>query len=183
MKLFLLNLLLIFLSPFFRVEEGPLLCSSREENQVSCVQTERILPEWDDPILVRICDFKDYRSIRTGRADRKGRYSYTYELFKRSGKEWVRISGAELLKNDADGLEARVNRDLLKEYREQKADDRLKDCLRIDDPRFYRLEEMGIGFSGNQLEIQVDHGRRSACFNVGHTILHYDLNDFTISLD
>jgi len=149
------------------------------EYHVQCTETEEPSYNQLDPILIKICTFKNFKSVRTGTADYKGRYSYDYDLYKIDKSEKQKIKNSDLFKSGADLVEKRINQDLQQEYEKDLNNPHLKDCMESIDFRHYQLDEMGMAFTdNNEIEFYIDHGIGGACFNVAHSYLHYKLSEF-----
>jgi len=149
------------------------------ENTVTCIEKEKASDDENNPVLIKTCDFQNFRSIKTGTADDKGRYSYSYELYiiDQNGKH--QIKNSDVFKTGADAVEKKINQDLQQEYEENLKNPHLKDCMEWIDFRHYTLNEMGMGFSDNDtLEFYINHGIGGACFNVSFNILKYNLSAF-----
>jgi len=159
------------------VESLEIKVSQPTENNVECVVKEEEAD--NDPVLIKSCDFENFRSIRTGKADDKGRYSYSYELYKIDQKGKHQIKNSDIFKSGADAVEEKINQDLQQEYEENLKNPQLKDCMEWIDFRYYSLNEMGMAFSDNDtLEFYINYDIGGACFNVSFSILNYTISEF-----
>lgn len=147
--------------------------------QVHCIEKKKPLDNKIDPILIKICDFKTFRSVRTGKADYKGRYSYDYQLFKITKNGKKKIKNSDLFNSGTDLVEKKINRDLRQEYEKNLNNPHLKNCMEWIDFRYYNINEMGIAFSdNNEIEFYINYGIGGACFNVSFSILNYKISEF-----
>ena len=78
---------------------------NRTEYKIQCTEKEEPSDNELDPILIKICTYKDFQSVRTGSADYKGRYSYEYDLYKIDNNVKQKIKNSDLLKSGADMVE------------------------------------------------------------------------------
>ncbi len=183
-----MNLKLIF-PIFLLLLFYPRICISEkgidlEEFRVQCTEKEEPSDNQLDPILIKICTYKDFQSVRTGSADYKGRYSYEYKLYKIDNNVKQKIKNSDLFKSGSDIVEKKINGDLKQEYQENLNNPHLKDCMEWIDFRYYELDEIGMAFTdNNQIEFYIDYGIGGACFNVAHSILQYKLSDFAQYLE
>jgi len=150
-----------------------------EKYRVHCTEKEEPSDNEIDPILIKICTYKNFQSVRSGSADYKGRYSYEYDLYKIDNNVKQTIKNSDLFKSGADKVEKKINSDLKQEYQENLNNPHLKDCMEWINFRHYELDEIGMAFTdNNQIEFYIDYGIGGACFNVAHSVLEYKLSDF-----
>ena len=156
----------------------------QEEYRVQCTEKQEPSDNELDPILIKICTYKSFQSVRTGNADYKGRYSYEYDLYRMDNDVKQKIKNSDFFKSGADIVEKRINRDLQQEYQNNLNNPHLKDCMEWIDFRHYELDEIGMAFTdSNEIEFYIDYGIGGACFKVAHSILHYKLSDFAQYLE
>ncbi|MGB5981265.1 MAG: hypothetical protein WBG46_03900 [Nonlabens sp.] len=148
-------------------------------NEVNCIEKEEPNPNNFNPILIKICTFKKYRSVKIGTPDSKGRYSYQYELYRIEKNIKQKINNSDIFNSGKDIIGKKINQDIKKEFEKNSVNPHLKDCMEWIDFRYYDLNEMGMAFSeNNELEFYFDHGIGGACFNVSFTIQKYKISDF-----
>lgn len=151
---------------------------------VQCTEEEKVSDNELDPILIKICQFKNFESVRTGIPDYKGRYSYEYDLYKVDKEVKEKIKNSDLFRSGVDLVEKRINQDLQQEYQKNKNDPHLKDCMEWINFRHYTINEMGMAFTNaNEIEFFIDYGISGACFNVAHSILRYQISEFAQYLE
>lgn len=155
-----------------------------EEYRVQCTEKEEPSDNELNPILIKICRYKDFQTVRTGSADYKGRYSYEYDLYRINNDVKQKIKNSDLFKSGADKVEKKINQDLRQEYQKNLNNPNLKDCMEWIDFRHYELDEIGMAFTdSNEIEFYIDYEIGGACFNVAHSVLQYKLSDFAQYLE
>ena len=118
-----------------------------------------------DPILVNTCFWRNYKIIETGTPDYKGRYTWTTEVFLKTGDTLIKQNHVELFKADKiSQLEKLVNDRLSEDFNAMKISDAECFTQRKYYPIF-KLKDMRLAFNDDsEISFEVGYGLTDACF-------------------
>ncbi|WP_207427606.1 hypothetical protein [Pedobacter sp. SYSU D00535] len=143
-----------------------------------CEEKEEKNPESEDPIIIKTCSYKNYRTISTGTPDFKGRYSYENDLYKLEAGRYKKIANSALFNQKQSDLLKQINQKIKTEYLKLLEDPENKECLEGAEPiRDYEMDELRIGFETDQIFFKVEFGLPSACLAVGGTSVSFKLQE------
>lgn len=146
------------------------------QNKINCIEKEQKVLGSEDPVIIKTCTFKNYKSIKTGEADYKGRYSYTYNLFKVVNGKNQPISNSQLFNDKKDQLLSIINTKIESFYNEISKDPENADCL--PDMEYimpYSFEKLNISFDNEMIEFSYSFGLSSACMNLDGDIISFKI--------
>jgi len=124
-----------------------------------------------DEDLIRTCFHSSYKSVAYGMADYKGRYTYSYQLYKRSRNGYLRISNEALFNASKSKLLQNLNEQIARDFYELKSDKSSSDCFDGIELPYYSFNRLGIEFDEDALEFHVDFGIPNYCLAVGGTTI------------
>ena len=124
-----------------------------------------------DEDLIRTCFHSSYKSVAYGMADYKGRYTYSYQLYKRSRNGYLRISNEALFNASKSKLLQNLNEQIARDFYELKSDKSSSDCFDGIELPYYSFNRLGIEFDEDALEFHVDFGMPNYCLAVGGTTI------------
>ena len=152
--------------------------SQDSDLKVVCDESTKNKPQYSDPIIIKICEFKNHFFKSIGIADYKGRFSYEYKLFKINKKDTINIKNTDFFNEKVTELEKIINDKLKSKYESNSKIPEISECMKWIDFRYYKLNEFDISFSyKNQMEFNVDYGIGGACFNVSSDLVAFDVSE------
>ena len=120
-----------------------------------------------DPIIKKTCRYGNIKTISTGTPDEMGRYSWSYKIFLKTKTKENQVTLSDLFGNNADEVQAYLNKEVMKEYKHEMQYPELVECLKTIKLRTYQLDEFRLSFPENDLIHFWIEGRTSgACRNV-----------------
>lgn len=139
---------------------------------------EREIPNSDgmEPSIERTCLFQDFKTHSVGEPDYKGRYSYSYTLYRKESGKYIQVSNATLFREDRlKELELILNRRIRADYMEMKKD--ADDCYEGFVLPEFLVNQMGIYFRDDQIFFSVSFGLSSACLAVDGTLVSLSISE------
>jgi len=130
-----------------------------------------------DQDLTRICFHSSYKTVAHGMADYRGRYSYSYQLYKQSRNGYQKITNEALFNASKSTLLQKVNEQIARDFYEMKSHQSSTDCFDGVELPYYSLNRLGIEFGEDALEFHVDFGMPNSCLAVGGTIVSIPWNE------
>jgi len=124
-----------------------------------------------DEDLIRTCFHTSYKSVAYGMADYKGRYTYSYQLYKQSRNGYLRISNEALFNASKSKLLQNLNEQIARDFYELKSDKSSSDCFDSIKLPYYTFNDLGIEFDENAIKFHVEFGMPNSCLAVGGTII------------
>lgn len=141
-----------------------------------CSEKEVPSSDGDMPSIDRTCFFRDFKAHALGAADHKGRYTYTYTMYRKDGEGWVQVSNATLFQQALlPELEVDINQRIKKDYETLKADD--GGCFNGFRFEPFLVNQLGIYFKDDQIFFAATFGLPEACMAVDGTIVSYRLTE------
>ena len=102
--------------------------------------------------LTRICFYSSYKSITHGTTDYKGRYSYSYQLYKKSRIGYLKVTNEDLFNSIKSSLLQKVNEQIARDFYEMKSFPSSSDCFDGIELPYYSFNRLGIEFDEDALE-------------------------------
>lgn len=116
------------------------------------------------------CYFQDFKTHSIGQADYKGRYSYSYTLYRKENGTYIQVSNAVLFREDRlKELETLLNRRIKADYVQMKQGS--DDCFDGFTLPEYLVNQVGIYFRDDQIMFSVSFGLSGACMAVDGTVV------------
>ncbi|UAY53544.1 hypothetical protein [Ferruginibacter albus] len=154
--------------------------TSKDSGNVKVTCSEKLKRQGHglDPIITKTCFLKNFKLVSIGEPDYKGRYSYEYEVYKKENKKFVPATNSEIFNANQEELLTLINKQIQADYKQYSTDSQTKDCfIGIDSIPFYKMNELGISFYGDQIWFNVTFGLSSACMSVDGTIVSFKLSE------
>ncbi len=152
--------------------------TSITSNKVICSQNETANENGGDPILIKTCLYKNYKTISNAYPDYKGRYSYKYFVYaKHATGSYIQIKNASLFNQKRDELLSMINSKIEKDYNLYSNDPETKDCFAGSSFTPFNFEQLGIDFSQDKIYFHVTFGLGGACMNVDGTEVSFNLDE------
>ncbi len=148
-----------------------------EKAKVTCNEKQKGNSEGGDPIQIKTCTYKNFKSITTGIADFNGRYSYQYELFKKQNDKYVKIKNSEFFNQKQSELLSLVIKKIKKDYNDISKNPDTKECFEGMTFPKYSINDLGIQFEDNAIQFNVTFGLSGACMSVDGTSVSFPLNE------
>lgn len=133
-----------------------------------CIETERKNAEHpEEPDIIASCIWKNIKFIRTGLADKYGRYSYFFEVYKiLSNNKVLKINNSAIFNNLLPEIEKEINVQIAQQLTEMKKeeDEGIKECLLNIEQRSFTIDEMHLFLDqSGKMVFEVDLGLGSSC--------------------
>jgi hypothetical protein len=147
-------------------------------NKVICTEKEAKNEDGVDPILIKTCFYKAYKTITNGYPDYKGRYSYEYSVFKKQENgNYIQIKNASLFNKNKKELLLIINSKIEKDYNSVYNDPETRDCFEDESFTPYNFDQLGITFSDDKINFEVTFGLAGACMSVDGTTVSFSLEE------
>jgi hypothetical protein len=138
------------------------------EDSVSCDEFAKKNPMGSDSILIQICFWRQYKLVRTGTPDYKGRYSYEYQVFRMVRGKAKTIKNSDIFNDKVAGLEQKLNALIAKSHQEDADQPDNQDCLAGFELPYFKIDQIGMSFNDKQeMNFDVTFNVGDACMNVG----------------
>lgn len=146
------------------------------QNKINCIEKEQKVVGNEDPVIIKTCTFKNYKSIKTGEADYKGRYSYSYKLFKMVNGKSLPISNAQLFNDKKGQLLSIINTKIEAFYNDISKSPENADCLPgLEYIMPYSFEKLNISFDNEVIEFSYSFDLSSACMSLDGDIISFKI--------
>ena len=124
-----------------------------------------------EPILIKSCILNNFKSVSTGEAVYKGRYSYKYEVFIKKNGEFVKSNNEELFNEKKEELLKLINQKIKRDFNDYATNPEIKDCFEGITFTNYTFENLGIEFTDNKVDFNVWYDVDfENCFNYSTTV-------------
>jgi len=153
-------------------------------NKALCTERESKNKDGGDPILIKTCMYKKYKTISRGYPDYKGRYTYVYELYKKQPNgSFIQIKNAMLFNETKNELLSIINSKIEMDYAAFANDAETKDCFEGAAFAPFELDQLGIDFDADKINFNVSFGLSAACMSVDGTTVSFNLDDIETYLN
>ena len=183
-KILQLIILLFFLScSNDKSTQSNVKASKRKKTEIqeaTCTVTEKQNPDGTDPIIIQTCIWGQYKFVKVGSPDYKGRYSYEYEVYRTTDNKDIKVQNKDIFNSKFGDLEKLINSEITKELKENRQDPENAECLNdVGNPSF-SINDMGITIDQkSRMEFNVSFGLGGACFNVDGASAKFSLKDIS----
>lgn len=147
------------------------------QTNIVCSENKQKSQDSEDPILIKSCVIGNYKTISTDEADYKGRYSYSYKLYKNVNNKYIPIKNAELFNEKKVNLLAIINQRIKKEFDEYLKDPENSDCFEGVTTPTVSFEDLGITFNNSGIDFNISFGLSENCMAVDGTIASFKLEE------
>jgi|GEM_PF-2666426 len=126
-----------------------------------------------EPTKVETYYFKNYKSIITGTPDEKNRFTYTFELYQKTGEEYVKSENVSLFNEKKqellDKINAKIQKDFVSSY---KIDPK---CFTSNTPPTYDFKKLGIEFKDGKVNFYAvfDFTTENCYYLYGYTSVEF----------
>ena len=130
-----------------------------------------------EPTKVETYYFKDYKSVITGVPDEKNRYTYTFELFQKTGDEYVKIENASIFNENKQQLLDNINIKIQKDFNSSyKIDPK---CFTSKTPPTYDFKKLGIEFKDGKVNFYAvfDFTTENCYYLYGYTSVEFTMDE------
>ncbi len=148
-----------------------------QTSKVTCSVIKKKNQNAADPIIVKTCLFGSYKSISTGMPDYKGRYSYSYKLFKLTNNKYIPIRNSELFNVNKNKLLAIIKQRIQKDYNESSKDPNNEGCFDGKSAPTVTFENLKISFNDSGIEFSISYGLCGACMAVDGTNISFKIDE------
>ena len=153
-------------------------------NKALCTERESKNKDGGDPILIKTCLYKKYKTISRGYPDYKGRYTFVYELYKKQPNgSFIQIKNAMLFNETKNELLSIINSKIETDYAAFANDAETKDCFEGATFAPFELDQLGIDFDADKINFNVSFGLSAACMSVDGTTVSFNLDDIEAYLN
>ncbi len=130
-----------------------------------------------EPTKIETYYFKDFKSIITGTPDEKNRYTYTFELFQKSGEEYVKAENSALFNDKKQELLDLINKKIQKDFNSSyKIDPK---CFTSKTPPTYDFKKLGIEFKDGKINFYAvfDFTTENCYYLYGYTSVEFTVDE------
>jgi hypothetical protein len=153
-------------------------CQNPNSNEIICTEKQQITQGETFPSIVKTCTWSNFKCIRTGDADYKGRYHYSSKWYKLVNGEYINIYNAELFNENTGILLEIINKKIKDYYNELSKIQDFKDCFSlIEKDRFYNIEDLELFFDEDGLTFSFSFRLPSACLSIDGNYISFSLNE------
>lgn len=151
---------------------------SQGMNEATCAEIESKNEDGDDPILIKTCFYKRYKTISEGHPDYNGRYYYEYSVFrKQENGSYVKISNDAFFNENKNELLSIINSKIEDDYRSYSNDPETKDCFEGTSFTPFNFDQLAIDFDVDKIYFIVTFGLYDACMSVDGIIISFNLDE------
>ncbi len=153
------------------------------ERNVICIETEKLTKENPDPILLKSCTWGEFKSRSNGETDNKGRYYYTYELFKLIDNKEVSITNQELFKINKEKFLGFVQQKVNESFNNFLKNPETSDCFIGVDSPIVDWEFFNVEFSEAGIVLSFRFGLPDVCLSADGDVLTINYKDVLQYID
>lgn len=161
------------------IEENQLTNSSENSpiNYKIVCEEKSVNSTSSEPILIKSCILNNFKSVSTGEADYKGRYSYKYEVFIKKNGAYVKSNNEDLFNEKKEVLLKLINQKIKIDFDEYATNPETKDCFEGVTFTNYTYENLGIEFTDDKVNFNVWFDVFEYCFNVSSTTVSFSIEE------
>jgi len=147
-------------------------------NEVICSEKEMPNENDSDPIIIKNCFYKNFKTISKGIPDYKGRYYYDYSVqLKQEDGSYIQVENASIFNDKKQELLSLINAKIKKEFILFSNDPATMDCFDGQSFSTFNFDQIGVEFSEDEIYFHVDFGLGSACMSVDGTLVSFSLEE------
>lgn len=150
--------------------------SKQSEFRVECIE-KRVKSSTSETKLIKSCILNNFKSVSTGEADNKGRYSYKYEIFIKKNGAFVKSNNEDLFNEKKEELLKLINQKIKIDFTDYATNPETKDCFEGVLFKNYTYDNLGIEFIDDKVEINVWFDVAGYCFNVSSTTVSFSIEE------
>lgn len=161
------------------IEENRLTNSSKNspaDFKVVC-EEKSVNSTTSEPILIKSCILNNFKSVSTGEADYKGRYSYKYEIFIKKNGAFVKSNNEDLFNEKKEELLKLINQKIKIDFDDYATNPETKDCFEGVTFTNYTYENLGIEFVDGKVDFNAWFDVAGYCFNVSSTTVSFSIEE------
>lgn len=140
-------------------------------------EEKRVNSTTSEPILIKSCILNNFKSVSTGEADYKGRYSYKYEIFIKKNGAFVKSNNEDLFNEKKEELLKLINKKIKMDFDDYATNPETKDCFEGVTFTYYTYENLGIEFNDDKVDFNVWFDVFEYCFNVSSTTVSFSIEE------
>ena len=161
------------LMPFLLTEKA----ASISDASASCMETEFENEEGHG--TKKTCLLNDFKTVSTGYAnDRNGKMYWIYEIFQNKNGKYVKVQNTALFNLDQKELLKLINERIKRDFTVYSTEAETKDCFSdFGSLPVYKMNELGIDFSNDEITFHVEFNLPEACDAVGGTSVTFKISD------
>jgi hypothetical protein len=150
--------------------------SKPTEFKVECIE-KSLKSSTLEPKLIKSCILNNFKSVTTGEADNKGRYSYKYEIFIKKNGAFVKSNNEDLFNEKKEELLKLINQKIKIDFDDYATNPDTKDCFEGVLFENYNYDNLGIEFIEDKVDINVWFDVAGDCFNVSSTTVSFSIEE------
>lgn len=133
--------------------------------------------EKQEPARIENYYFKDFKSVISGTPDSKNRFTWTFELFKKSDGEYVPAENEEVFNENKDELLALINSKIKADFEKAYALD--KQCFTTSTAPNYTFKNLGLEFKDGRVNFYAvfDFATENCYFLYGYTVIEFTVDE------
>lgn len=159
--------------PFYLTEKEKAISDA----SASCIETE--FSNEDGSGTKKICLFNNFKTISTGyNNERNGKMYWGYELYQNKNGNYVKVQNNTLFNLEQKQLLKLINDRIKRDFNVYSSEPDTRDCF-IDFGRVptYKMNELGIDFTDDEITFHIEFGLPEACDSVGGTSVTFKISD------
>ncbi len=124
------------------------------------------------------CLFNDYKTVSTGYVNEDGGMYWSYELFQKKNEKYVKVQNTALFNLDQDELLKLINERIKRDFTAYASAPDTKECFsEVRTIPTYKMNDLGIYFSGDEINFTVELGLPDFCASVGGVTVSFKISD------
>lgn len=151
--------------------------SEASKNNVVCTETQEKTEGSEDPRIIQTSIWKNYKSESIGQADYKGRYGYTYKLYKFTNNKYIEIENSELFNSKRTELLKIINQKIKRDFDDYSKDPENQDCFDGISCPNYTYSDLNIIFIESGILFNASYGLSGACMAVDEASVMLEWNE------
>ena len=136
------------------------------ERKIQCNESEILEKDNPDPILIKSCTWGEFKTKSKGEADEKGRYYFSYELFKLVNNSEEIITIDELINKNKTKLLNMLQYKVNESFNTFSKDPETSDCFIDTEPPVVSWDYFNIEFTDEGLNFIYQFGLTNSCLSV-----------------
>jgi len=119
--------------------------------------------------------FKNFKSVITGTPDSKNRFTWTFELFKKDGENYISAENEEVFNDKKDELIQLINNQIKADFEKAYALD--PKCFTTSTPPNYTFKNLGLEFKDGKVNFYAvfDFATENCYYLYGYTIVEFSI--------
>lgn len=130
-----------------------------------------------EPARIENYYFKDFKSVISGTPDSKNRFTWTFELFKKSEADYIPAENEEVFNENKDELLTLINSKIKEDFEKAYALD--KQCFTTSNAPNYTFKNLGLEFKDGKVNFYAvfDFATENCYYLYGYTVVEFTVEE------